>query len=164
PDEDLRAALLSPYPKRTLPVTVSLNFIDLQGRGSILTTSLEVSTSSLVLEAQAGPPAANIDLAGVIFDDQGKSISSFEKHLTIKAANSTAATAPGPESIFYNNYSAIKPGLYQVRVAAVEEKQGRAGSAMQWIEIPDLGKKTLTLSSLIVEEKRAESESQQPPT
>lgn len=163
PAEDLRAALLSPYPKRTLPVTISLNFIDLPGRGSILTTSLEVSTSSLVLEAQAGPPTAKIDLAGVIFDDQGKSVSSFEKHLTIKS-NTTGATAPPPDSVFYNNYSAIKPGLYQVRVAAVEEKQGRAGSAMEWIEIPDLESKILTLSSLIVGENRAESESRQSPS
>ncbi len=41
-------------------------------------------------------------------------------------------------------------GIYQVRVAAIEEKSGRVGSAARWIEIPDLSSKRLTLSSLMV--------------
>jgi hypothetical protein len=37
-----------------------------------------------------------------------------------------------------------------VRVASRDERSGRAGSNMQWIEIPDLSAKRLTLSSLLV--------------
>ncbi len=38
----------------------------------------------------------------------------------------------------------------------MDPKQGRSGSAVRWIEIPDLGSKALTLSSLIVGERKAE--------
>ena len=47
-------------------------------------------------------------------------------------------------------------------MAARDEKQGRSGSALQWISVPDIGSNALTLSSLIVGEKKDESETQQP--
>jgi hypothetical protein len=54
------------------------------------------------------------------------------------------------KSLYYNYQIRIKPGLYQVRVAARDTRSGRTGSAVQWIEIPDLAKRQLTLSSLLV--------------
>ncbi|MFL6258062.1 MAG: hypothetical protein ACJ74T_23880 [Pyrinomonadaceae bacterium] len=32
----------------------------------------------------------------------------------------------------------LKPGIYQVRVAARDERSGVLGSASQWVVIPDL--------------------------
>jgi VWFA-related protein len=159
PNEELGAALRSAYPRNELPISITLNFIDVPQHGATLTTSLKVSTSSLVLDAQEGPPHAILDLAGAIFDDQGKSVGTFNKRFTIKA-NPANATAEPPESFLYNYFAITKPGLYQVRVAALDEKQGHSGSASQWIQIPDVGSKALTLSSLIVGEKRTESETQ----
>ena len=159
PTEELGAALRSPYPKNELPVSIMLNFIDVPQYGATLTTSVKVSTRSLVLEAQGGPPQAILDVTGVIFDDQGKPVSSFNKRFTI-TANTANTTPDPPESFFYNYLAIIKPGLYQVRVAALDEKQGRSGSTFQWIQVPDVGSKTLTLSSLLVGEKKTESETQ----
>ncbi len=47
----------------------------------------------------------------------------------------------------------LPPGLYQVRVAARDDKSGKIGSAHAWIEIPDLAKKKLTMSSLLLGER-----------
>jgi VWFA-related protein len=152
-------ALRSPYPKSDLPVAVSLNFLDVAQLGATLTASIKISTSSLVLESHEGPSMAEMDVAGGVFDDHGKAVSTFNKHLTIKSKSGDAKSQP-PDSVLYNHFCVIKPGLYQVRVAAVDTKQGRAGSAVRWIEIPDLGSKALTLSSLIVGERKAESEGQ----
>jgi hypothetical protein len=152
-------ALRSPFPKSDLPVSISLNFMDLAQVGSTLTTSIKISSSLLVLEAQGGSPVGVLDVAGAVFNDQGKVVSSFNKHLTIKS-QSADQKPPPPDNVFYHHFCLVKPGLYQVRVAALDVKQGRAGSAVQWIEIPDVGSKSLTLSSLIVGERKAESESQ----
>jgi VWFA-related protein len=160
PNEELGDALRSPFPKNELPISITLNFIDVPQYGATLTTSLKVSTSSLVLEAQEGPPQAILDVTGAIFDDQGKSVSAFSKRFTIKA-NPANATLEPPESFFYNYFAIIRPGLYQVRVAALDEKQRRSGSTSQWIQVPDVGSKALTLSSLVVGEKRTESETEQ---
>src|SRR6185503_18949716 len=53
-------------------------------------------------------------------------------------------------TVIYNNPSPLKPGIYQVRVAARDDRSGIVGSAMQWIVIPDLSTRRLSLSSLIV--------------
>jgi len=157
--DELGAALRSPYPKNDLPVSVTLNFFDVPQYGATLTTSLKVSTRSLVLESQGGTPQAILDVSGAIFDDQGKSVSTFTKRFTIKA-NPANATPEPPENFFYNHFVIIKPGLYQVRVAALDGKQGRAGSVFQWVQIPDLGLKAITLSSLLVGERKTDSEGQ----
>jgi len=160
PNSPMGDALRSPYPQSDLPIAVSLNFLDVAQLGPTLTTAIKISTSSLVLvEAQGGSFTAEMDVAGGVFDDHGKAVSTFNKHLTIKS-KSGDAKARLPDSVFYNHFCVIKPGLYEVRVAAVDTKQGRAGSAVRWIEIPDLGSKALALSSLIVGERKVESENQ----
>jgi hypothetical protein len=47
----------------------------------------------------------------------------------------------------------LPPGLYQARVAARDDKSGRIGSAHAWMEIPDLTKKQLAMSSLLLGER-----------
>ena len=150
PADVLRQALRSAVPNNSLPVHVSLNFLNAPQRGSILATSMSVSTDSLTLETVNDVLTTFVDIAGLVFDDQGNVVKSFSKKLTIKA--SAGATNP-PSSISYNDYMPIKGGLYQVRVAASDEKHHRVGSAREWIEVPDLDSKTLALSSLIVAEK-----------
>src|SRR5712691_795824 len=157
PIEELRATLRLSYPMGALPVSVTLNFLNVPQRGSVLATSLKIVTSRVVLEPVGATRAANVDIAGLILDVDGKVVSSFQDRLTIKV-NSTDIKSPPPDSLSYNHFSAIKPGLYQVRVAAHEAKQGRAGSGFQWIEIPDLASKTLALSTLIVGERRLGAE------
>lgn len=46
--------------------------------------------------------------------------------------------------------SPLKPGIYQVRVAARDDRRGILGSAMEWIIVPDLSSRQLSLSSLIL--------------
>jgi len=112
-----------------------------------------VQTNSLATEKQGETPVGTVDLAGLVLNDQGKSVSTFSKRITVKA------TAKGeviqlPDHFFYNHFSLVKPGIYQVRVAAIDVKQGTRGTAHQWIAIPDLTSKDLSMSSLIIGEKK----------
>jgi VWFA-related protein len=153
PIDELHATLRSLYPEGALPVSVTLNFLNIPQRGSVLATSLKIATNRVVLEPVGATQTAHIDIAGWILNDQGKAVSSFENRLTINVNSADPKSAP-PDSLSYNHLSAIRPGLYQVRVAARDEKEGRSGSGFQWIEIPDLESKTLALSTLIVGERR----------
>jgi hypothetical protein len=124
-----------------------------------VSTSLKILTDKTKLEAVAGTPSIDLDVAGAIFNSDGKAVSSFTKHLTVKA-NSPDATTKPPDFVFYNHFFDAKPGLYQVRVAALDSKQGSMGSATEWIEVPDLATKSLILSSLVVGERRSQSQGQ----
>src|SRR5215831_9382657 len=153
PIDEINAVLVAQYPTTAMPVAIALNYIDTAQYGGTLTTTIRVGTSSLSLEKQDNGAAALLDVAGLVLNDQGKSVSSFNQRFTIRASAANANQKP-PENVFYNHFALVKPGLYQVRVAAVDVKTGTRGSAYQWIEVPDVANNELTLSSLIVGERK----------
>jgi VWFA-related protein len=151
--EKISRLLRAPYTESSLPVAITLNFVDTAESGMSLTTSIDVQTTSLTLEPLNGITTGIVDVGGAILNDEGKSVTTFNKRFTIRGPADPAVAKP-PEHILYNHLAAMKPGLYQVRVAAIDAKRGTGGSAYSWIEIPDLQSKKLTLSTLIVSEKR----------
>jgi VWFA-related protein len=143
-DADFRAALLSPVARRGLPTALSTSFVDVPGSGPVLTSSVEVGTATLDYGADGRQPAS-VDLVGVVLNDQGKQVANFSKRLTVAPSGATSGEQPG---VIYNHRAPLAPGLYQVKAAARDARGGQVGSAVQWIEIPDLSKKQLSLSSL----------------
>jgi len=95
---------------------------------------------------------AVLDLTGVYFDDKGVPKANFlDRLVTTAPSEEQAKTYRG--DITYTNQAILPPGLYQVRVAAREDNSGRKGSVHGWIEIPDLTKKTLNMSSILLGER-----------
>jgi len=139
-------------PTSGFPVDVSLNFINTVQKGDVLVTSLKLTPTALHFENKAEGSVAAVLLMGMILNDEGKMLDSFNRRLTVKAKSSDNSGRP-PE-ITYTNYSALKPGLYQVRVVAADEHGGPTGSVWEWIEIPEFSAKKLTLSSLLVGERK----------
>jgi VWFA-related protein len=147
PEAALISALGAPSARVGLPTTLAVSFLDVPGTGPVISASTQMATDVLGYGDDGKQPAA-IDLAGVILNDLGKPAGSFKTRLNVNpSAQADAAAHP---SVIYSHKIPLKPGIYQVRVAARDDKSGRVGSAAQWIEIPDLLGKQLTLSSLLV--------------
>ena len=142
----LVTALSAPSAREGIPTQLSVGYLDVPNSGTVLTASMQMATGVLGYGADGKQPAA-IDLAGVIFDDQGKQAGSFKNRINV---NPSPQGSSNYASVIYSHKLPLKPGLYQVRVAARDEKSGRVGSDARWLEIPDLQTKTLTLSSLMV--------------
>jgi VWFA-related protein len=143
--DEIRNALLATGPKHGLPTELAVSFVDVPTTGLVLTTATQVSTDALDYGTDGKQPAA-VDVAGVVFNDLGKQVGGFKNRLNVAPSQSSLAN-PG---VIYSHKLPLKPGLYQIRVAAQDAKSGRVGSAAQWIEIPDLTSKKLTLSSLLI--------------
>jgi VWFA-related protein len=151
-EAEFRAALSAPTGRRDLPTVLSTSFVDVPGSGPVLTSSVEVAAGALDYGADGKQPAA-IDVVGVVLNEQGKQVSTFKTRLNVTpaAASSSAslsASGAGQPGVIYNYRSPVVPGLYQVKAAARDSRGGRVGSAAQWIVVPDLSKKLLTLSSI----------------
>jgi len=144
-DAEIRDALSDYYPSAGLPTALSLTYLNTPTNQTVLTSSMQVATGRLAYGSDGQQPAS-LRLAGVVLNDKGKIASSFKNQLNVKPLS--GQTDAG--SIFYNEHTPLAPGIYQVRVAARDEKSGRVGSAMDWVVIPDLTKKQLTLSSLLL--------------
>ncbi|HYE65860.1 MAG TPA: hypothetical protein VD966_09760, partial [Pyrinomonadaceae bacterium] len=132
----------------SLPTLLSLSYLNTPNNGMVLTASMQVAGDALTYSAD-GKQAATVDLAGVVLNDQGKIAASFKNRLNVDRLSSGPAQHDG-SGIIYNHRAPLEPGIYQVRVAARDVKSGRLGSAMQWLEIPNLSTRRLTLSSLLI--------------
>jgi VWFA-related protein len=144
----LMSALAAGSARTGIPTKLSVSFVDVPGSGPVLTAATQMSTEGLSYGADAKQPAA-IDLAGVVLNDIGKPAGSFKTRITVNPLTSTASAIKDP-SVVYSHKLPLKPGIYQIRVAARDDKSGSVGSAAQWIDIPDLSLKKLTLSSLLL--------------
>jgi VWFA-related protein len=161
PDEEIKSVLTAPYPNRKMPVAISLNFLDTAQFGGTLRTNIKVGTSSLTFDPQPDGAVAALDVAVWVLNDRGKSVSSFNKRFTMKATAQNSSNKP-PDNISYDCVAQLMPGLYQVRVAVIDVKNGARGSAYEWIEVPNIASKELTLSSLVIGERKPEKEVQRP--
>ncbi|HEX8337784.1 MAG TPA: hypothetical protein VF621_13700, partial [Pyrinomonadaceae bacterium] len=103
-----------------------------------------------------GQVKADVDVVGVVYDSKGKSEATFSRRLSLDAPESRFEGGRTP-NVYYNYQTKLAPGLHQMRVATRDVKTGRVGSAVQWVEIPDLAKRKLALSSLLVAEARADA-------
>jgi VWFA-related protein len=145
-DAELNKALAAFADRKGIPTTVSVAFIDTPDNGPIITASVQTGTAALDYGVDNKEKAA-VDIAGVVLNDQGKPAASFKTRVTVAPL---ASARQGDAGVVYNYKTPLKPGLYQVRTAARDQKSGKVGSASQWIEIPDLSTHRLTLSSLLL--------------
>ena len=152
PHPTLLTALRSYAPRTALPTSLTLNYFNAPQFGLLLASSLQV-----VSETPAPGQSKHIDVIGGIYDEQGKAVASFDRHITITpkaSADGAAATAkPEPQRIVITHQARITPGLYQVRIAARDVEGERTGSAVQWITVPALDAGKLALSSIFLGER-----------
>ncbi|MDX6528525.1 MAG: hypothetical protein QOH41_815 [Blastocatellia bacterium] len=146
PEAALGAALSDYYPSSSLPTLLSLTYLNTPKNETVLTSSIQIGNRGLNY-GEDGKQPATIKLAGVILNDKGKIASSFKNQLNLNPLNSGESAASG---VIYNHHTPLTPGIYQVRVAARDEKSGRVGSAMQFVVIPDLASRQLNTSSVLL--------------
>ena len=144
-EAELRGALNDSHPTQALPLQLALIYLDTPANGPVLTTSVQAPTAYLSYGNEAREPA-ELSVAGVVLNDQGKRVAAFKTDLKVNASSSSDGSA----NVIYNYRAPLKPGIYQVRVAARDARSGILGSAMEWVVIPDLSTRRLSLSSLIV--------------
>lgn len=156
-DIELRQAIGSPYPTNALPTQLGLVYVDTPSKGVVMTASIQIARQFMTFNHSEDKQTALVDLTGVVLNDNGKPVASFRDRLDV-AVYFPKYVGPPRRDLVYNFQSPLKPGLYQVRVATRDSKSGRTGSAMQWIEIPDLTARKLSLSSLLLGETTKDAE------
>lgn len=149
----LRESIAAAYPERGLPILLSADYYDLADKGATLSTAIQIPVEFLAFSQQPdGKNQAAVDVSGAYYDDKGVPRGGFMERII--ATSLAPATSVGDRDITFTYPAKLTPGLYQVRVAARDAKSGRIGSAHAWFEIPDLSKKKLTMSSVLVGERQ----------
>jgi VWFA-related protein len=149
PQDEIKDALFSASPKKDVPLALSAFYLDTADGGLVLRAAVQVQKEALSFETKGDKRLAEVDIAGVVFDDKGKMAGNFQKRLNIDTAAQSGTAGAASETYTYR-LPALKPGMYEIRVAVRDNKANTVGSARQGIELPDLASKKLTLSSLLI--------------
>ena len=154
----MNAAAGALVPAQALPVSLSVSYLDLPDEGMAVYIASQINSEAVEFTPRADDRSqASVDLLGLVYDSTGKREGFFREVLTVDASGA-ALSKPGRQAIIHNYRTRLKPGLYQIRMAARDAKSGHAGSAVQWIEVPDLSKRRLALSSLILSERSGDGQ------
>lgn len=152
-ENELRENLRDYFPSTDLPVTASVGFLDVPQKGMILTVSMQINTESVQFVNNGKGLVGLVDIRGTVYNDHGKAGATFTDRLTITTPSAEQLEKTSKELLY--NYQVFLPaGLYQVRLGARDPVSGKLGTAYEWIDIPSLASKQLTLSSVIVGERR----------
>jgi VWFA-related protein len=148
-DEQYRAALSSLVPLRGIPVVMSADFINTADAGPIAMITARLDIAGLDFEQRDGVRHNSLEIVGVAFHDRGKTANTFTNRIELNFKPESFEQAV-KEGVSYSNPIALKPGFYNLKMVIADEGIAHIGSAFQWVEIPDLSKKELTLSNLFL--------------
>jgi VWFA-related protein len=152
-ERQMAEVLISPFTKNDIALNVNALFADDASDGLYLRSFLHIDARGLTFTDQPdGWKKATFDVAAVTFSDEGLPVESKESRYTIRTKGPTYTSMLDQGFVYVLIMPLKKSGLYQYRVAVRDADTGKIGSSAQVLEIPDLGKRRLTLSSLAVED------------
>jgi hypothetical protein len=91
-----------------------------------------------------------VDVVAVTFGDNGQPIDSTDRTFTIRAKDKGYQEMLRGGLVYRIHHAVKKPGGYQMRIALRDSDSGQVGSATQFVEVPDVAKGRLTLSSIVI--------------
>ncbi len=149
-EDAIVAAAVSPLAKRDLGVSGILQHKFLPDGRAALDINLLIDANKLDFKQLAdGKYQASFDVVGFVFDAAGRNRGGFSDTINTNLSPSDYKFAL-THGLSYSASTQLPPGYYQLRAIVRENGTGRLGSISRYLEVPDLAKKRLTMSSLFL--------------
>ncbi|MFT3744007.1 MAG: VWA domain-containing protein [Pyrinomonadaceae bacterium] len=148
----LEHALVSPFAVSGIDLRLNALFgSDAKGEAYVRSL-LHINASDMkFVDAENGAKKVVFDVLAMSFGDNGQVIDRLGKTYTLTVKADTYKRVMNEGFVYHFLFPVKKPGPYQYRVAIRDTQGGKLGSASQFIQVPDLKKKQLTLSSIVLE-------------
>lgn len=149
-EEEIAAVVRSPLSKRDLDVSATLGLRYAQGgRTADLGIGLLVDPSKLSFREEGGKYHASYDVVGFVYDELGKLRGGFSETVNAALSPEEMQKARAAGLPYYAN-TQLPPGYYQLRLAVREASTGHIGSVSRYVEVPNLSKGRLAMSSIFL--------------
>ena len=164
-DEQLTAALTSPFASDGVRLRLTPLFGDAPDEGSFIRALLQIDAHDLSFTDEAdGSHKVALDIVAVSFGTDGRVLDQFAQTRALQISPEAYQQILQEGLIYSLNVPAKQAGALQLRVAVRDSTRGSVGAASQFIEIPDLKKSRLTLSGIILNGTIANSSGSAPST
>ena len=144
-------ALVSPFTTADLRVRLTTLFSHSDAEGSYIQTLLHFDAHDLTFtEGPDGSHAATVDIAVVTFDENGNPAETVNKTWSLRMSKEKYEEVLKKGLVYSVPVPIKKAGPYQLRVALRDATSQKLGSAMQFIDVPDVKSGRLALSGIVV--------------
>jgi VWFA-related protein len=154
---DLQRAVLAPFAANG--ITVRLN--SLYGRNPdntpFVRSLLHVDAKDLrFLDEKDGTKSCAFDVLATAFDESGRLVDQFGRRYSMALSAEQYKKVIDDGFVYHVKFPVTKPGPLQYRVALRDSNGGAIGSASHFVQVPDIKKGNLTLSSIALEDMSVE--------
>lgn len=151
PQQKLASALVSPFGADGININLYSAFYNDEKDRNYIRTFVYIDPKDLTFSSGTdGIYQAKFDIIAAMFDANGTAATNNINSQVLRF-NKTEYEDVEKSGIVYDlPIPVIKTGAYQFRVALQDSVTGKIGAASQFIEVPNLEKKRLALSNIIV--------------
>jgi VWFA-related protein len=149
--QQMWGALVSPFGATGVHLQLTSLFSNDPKLGSIMRSILHADVRDLTFTDEPnGMHKCVFDLLAVTFGDNGVPIDQIGRTYTIELTDNQYQRVLREGLVYYVTVPIKKAGAYQLRMSLRDSSSERIGSASQFIDAPDIKKKRLALSGLVV--------------
>jgi len=151
PAQKMIGALVSPFGSSGVHLQLTSLFGNDAKAGSIMRSMLHIDARDLTfIDEPDGWHKGAFDILAITFGDNGVPVDQVSRTHTVRVRGETYKRVMRDGFVYIVTLLLKKPGAYQLRVALRDTDSERIGSASQFIDVPDIKKNRLALSSIIV--------------
>lgn len=147
--EQVLAAVRSPLARRDVDVSSNLSLRMTPPRGADLGINLLIDPKTLNFSQADGKYSTSLDVVGFVYDEVGKLRGGFSETINTNLTPESYQQAL-KTGLTYSANTQLPPGYYQLKAVVREASSGNLGSISRYVEVPDLTKGRLTMSSLFI--------------
>jgi VWFA-related protein len=149
--QQLFAALVSPFGATGVHLRLTSLFANDPKLGSFMRSFLHIDAHDLTFTKEPdGTHKSMIDIAAITFGDNGVPIDQLGQTHTLRLPEKDYQRMMRDGLVYYLTVPIKKPGAYQLRLSLRDSASERIGSASQFIDAPDIKKKRLALSGILL--------------
>lgn len=151
-EQAIATAARSPLAKRALDVVADLQYKFLTDNSAAVDINMQIDAKKLNFTQGAdGKYRTDFDVVGFVYDEVGKLRGGFSRTINsnLTPDEYKHALAAGMD---LSESTQLPSGYFQLRVVVREEKTGHLGTLSRYLEVPDLTKHHLTMSSIFLYE------------
>jgi VWFA-related protein len=151
PVQRMIGALVSPFGSSGVHLQLTSLFMNDAKTGSVMRSLLHIDARDLTFTDEPDNWHKSVfDVIAVTFGDNGVPIDQVNRSHTVRVRGETYKRVLRDGFVYALIVPVKKPGAYQLRTALRDNQSDRIGSASQFVDIPDLKKNRIALSSIVL--------------
>jgi hypothetical protein len=149
-EAQIRTALGSLVPLEGVPLKLAADFLQTREKGPGIVIRAQAEAKGVGFDGVGDQREANLEFVSVVYAQDGRVVGDLQgQRMEIRLAPDGYERVLR-EGLRYQRSVSLEPGLYQVRVAVRDERTAHLGSAWRWVEVPDIGRRSLAVSDVVL--------------